>query len=743
MSRIFIFHILFLIISALPCLVNSAVSINETPNAPVMPLPSEQKTSHFPLTDEERRFIAQNPSVTIGMLPDFKPFSFNDGGQEKGVVYDILALISQKTGLTFDYKMDYWPNIFPQFREGQLDAIANISYKEERVPFTLYTTPYYEIPTAIFIRNNFGEYEGLQSLRGKRVAMTPDIFYAKELKAYGGLNLVGFHTYDEMIKALAYGKVDAVIQSLVIIDQIIQKNAYTNIVMAEEFLLPTVGREDLRFGINPEKPTLQHIIQKGLDGISDLELTAIVNKWLGAKYVKLMETHQKTPLYSQDEISFLKKSGPIKICVDADWPPFQSIDAQGNAMGIVPDLLHLIEERSPIVVAVVKTENRTQSMTFIQDGTCDLCALAHSVSEGNPFLDFIPADLASPLVIVTRTEELFVENLETVLDKPLVMTKRFGLHEMFKVRHPDMDLIEADTVSEGLELVRRKKAYGLIDSLVRMAYTLQTEGIVDLKIAGKLDDTLDIGIAIKKGDVKLHTIMSKALDTVNQMEKQKIYNKWFAVKYEQGVDYALIWKISAGASFLIIVMLYWNRKLFKAREQTQAALKELKEAQERLEHLAITDRLTGLYNRFKLDEASQDELNKSDRLGHPLAVILLDIDHFKEVNDTHGHQVGDQVLIALANLLQSHVRKTDTLGRWGGEEFLILCPGTDSKGLKKFSNNLRKSIESYDFPVVSRKTASFGGTVYQNGESIEQMISRADEALYQAKKRGRNRVVIH
>lgn len=694
------------------------------------------------LTSEEQSFINTHPKVTIGMLPDFNPFSFNDNGTGtgKGIVYDLLELISKKTGILFECKMDYWPNILPQFKDRQLDVIANISFKEERVPFTLYTTPYYEIPTAVFIRNNFGKYEGLKSLRGKKVAITPEIFYEKELKEFGGLDLVAFHTYDEMTKALAYGKIDALIQSLVIIDQIIQKNAYTNVVMAEEFQLPSVGREDLRFGINTDKPTLRSIIQKGFDAISDMERKRIIHKWLGAKYVKIMEEHSKQSIrFSESEKAYLNKKGTIKMCINPNWMPFERINGQGLHEGVAADIFSLIQERTTLKLKLIETKSYSEMFTFAQKRECDILSLVVETPERKAYMDFTPAYIASPLVIVTRTEELFVENLEKVLDKPLAMIKGVAFLAVLRTHYPGINLIEVPTVLDGLNLVRDGKAYGLIDLLATIAYTLQTEGIVDLKIAGKLDEKCKLSIATRNDEPILNTVMQKALNTVTESEKQEIYNKWFAVKFEQGIDYGLIWKILAGAVTLLLIMMYWNRKLSKAKQQTQTALNELSETQKKLEVLAITDRLTGLYNRVKLDEAVQEELNKSDRLGHPLGIVLLDIDHFKNVNDVHGHQVGDQVLIAMANLLKKSVRKTDTLGRWGGEEFLILCPGTDSEGVVKFTETLRKNIDHHDFPVVKHKTASFGATFYQKGDTINQMIDRADRALYQAKAKGRNK----
>ncbi|PLY07328.1 MAG: GGDEF domain-containing protein [Arcobacter sp.] len=161
----------------------------------------------------------------------------------------------------------------------------------------------------------------------------------------------------------------------------------------------------------------------------------------------------------------------------------------------------------------------------------------------------------------------------------------------------------------------------------------------------------------------------------------------------------------------------------------------------KLKDLAITDSLTGLYNRTKLDEILQNELNRSKRYNHNFAFILLDIDHFKEVNDTYGHQIGDKVLIEISNLIKNNSRSTDIIFRWGGEEFIILCLETNKENILNHAENLRRIIQLHKFKSVGSKTVSLGITLSKNDDSIPSIIKRADEALYMAKNQGRNQVV--
>ncbi|MGB1026667.1 MAG: diguanylate cyclase, partial [Rhodospirillaceae bacterium] len=167
----------------------------------------------------------------------------------------------------------------------------------------------------------------------------------------------------------------------------------------------------------------------------------------------------------------------------------------------------------------------------------------------------------------------------------------------------------------------------------------------------------------------------------------------------------------------------------------------LERKNQELELLSVSDRLTGLYNRSKLDDVLAEELQRARRYGQTFSVILLDIDHFKSVNDTHGHQVGDDVLRALSQVLKDNCRLSDIVGRWGGEEFMVICPGTGLPGAKTLAETLRSRIAAHVCPIAGPRTASFGVTDYQEDAKLESIVERADKALYQAKEQGRNQVV--
>lgn len=171
-------------------------------------------------------------------------------------------------------------------------------------------------------------------------------------------------------------------------------------------------------------------------------------------------------------------------------------------------------------------------------------------------------------------------------------------------------------------------------------------------------------------------------------------------------------------------------------------ISERKLMEEEIRRLSITDKLTQSFNRLKLDETLEQQFESSKGGGVPFAIIILDIDHFKLVNDTYGHQVGDRVLIELVEALHDNVRAGDVVGRWGGEEFLIILPETTLADATVLAERLRQAVAGHAFSTAGQVTISLGVSAFTTDSSPESIVSRADTALYQAKEKGRNRVEV-
>ena len=180
-----------------------------------------------------------------------------------------------------------------------------------------------------------------------------------------------------------------------------------------------------------------------------------------------------------------------------------------------------------------------------------------------------------------------------------------------------------------------------------------------------------------------------------------------------------------------------NAPIVRARVRNHIALRN---ALAELQTLATRDSLTSLFNRRKLQECLSFEVSRAECYARPLSVILFDVDHFKAVNDTHGHPAGDAVLVETGRWLRASVRASDVPGRWGGEEFLVVCPETPPDAAMQIAERLRREYADLETSSKRNLTASFGVASHRAGLRVEDLLQNADDALYRAKNAGRNRV---
>lgn len=201
----------------------------------------------------------------------------------------------------------------------------------------------------------------------------------------------------------------------------------------------------------------------------------------------------------------------------------------------------------------------------------------------------------------------------------------------------------------------------------------------------------------------------------------------------------LVTAIGFGVFFILPLIRSTVKEGGKLREMTQ----KLSARSETFEHAALTDALTGMQNRRYFDDALKEYLDEFRRIEKPIGLIVLDLDHFKSVNDTHGHDVGDEVLRQVAGCLKNFTRYHDIAARIGGEEFAVVAPNLDMEALAKFAERIRRAVS--DLVIVSgnvrlKVTTSVGIASWDGREAPDSFYRRADGMLYQAKRQGRNRV---
>ncbi|RTQ93903.1 diguanylate cyclase [Lysinibacillus telephonicus] len=242
--------------------------------------------------------------------------------------------------------------------------------------------------------------------------------------------------------------------------------------------------------------------------------------------------------------------------------------------------------------------------------------------------------------------------------------------------------------------------------------------------------------------------LSSTLNRIKDLQNQKHISTFInRVRRKDGVYRYLEWHSQLNGKYIyssardITERRTLEEQLFEKNKNLAQLTEELKEKNKILKTLALTDELTGLYNRHFLDQKIVDEMNQSDIDRQSLSMIIIDIDFFKQVNDTWGHPVGDEVLKQTAQILKKMLRHSDTLIRLGGEEFMIILPDTNLDKAINIAERVRKSIEQFKYPIAGQLTASLGVAQREMLESFNDWYIRADNALYKAKEMERNCVV--
>ena len=187
---------------------------------------------------------------------------------------------------------------------------------------------------------------------------------------------------------------------------------------------------------------------------------------------------------------------------------------------------------------------------------------------------------------------------------------------------------------------------------------------------------------------------------------------------------------------------YLEQKIYERTESLLDTQKELLEDNNELTRLALTDSLTGLSNRNQMNQILHKEYSRFERHNQRFGIIMLDIDHFKSINDKYGHDAGDRVLKQMATIFEKAIRTSDFIARWGGEEFLICCTTIDEEDLLPIAETIRQLVATTEFDCPQAITASLGCAAIVKGESITDLIKRADIALYEAKNGGRNQSIV-
>jgi polar amino acid transport system substrate-binding protein len=693
-------------------------------------------------TEAEKSYLDNKAYLTVGSMIDFAPFNFMKDGKPSGYSIEFMRLLGQQLGKEVHFTTKPWNELMQLLDTGEIDLIPHVAVTEKRKKRVEYTNFNHLIYSTGFAVRKGDSIGSMAELNGKTVAVLEKSFLHSYLsRHFPEIDLLLVDSDTKGIAAVSNDEAFAVIGSLPGLTYYIQLDWRSNLKIINVNDAGEATKTELPMGVVKDNTILKSLLEKANSAIPEEEIQKLKQKWI---FVTSDFSLNKA------EQNFIAEHPVIRFGIRSDRPPFELVK-EGKPAGITVDYLTAIANYAGFTAEfIVNNLPVDEALDMVEFTRRDFDTLAVSVKNKERALRFAFGEnyLSYPMMIITHKNGPFIGKTADLNGKLVAIEKGFLTNKWLARDYPEINIVSVANSINALQMVNDEKVDAYIGNVAVANYMASHGGLANLKIIAPSDyGSINYSFITPKEWPELASILSKGYLALPANFHSETQQKWFSFQILETTNYTLIWGVLSVTLLIVIIILWWNRILRREKLKTEIALKRLNRVQyllkknnEKLKKLSITDKLTSLYNRAKLDQVLDAELQRSKRYATVFAVILIDLDHFKRVNDSYGHQAGDAVLVDVAKILTTHVRGVDLVGRWGGEEFLIICPETSQEGVYNLAENLRLVISSYGFGACGQITASFGVSVYHEGDSRDSIISKADAALYKSKHAGRNTV---
>ncbi|MDG6773770.1 diguanylate cyclase [Thiomicrorhabdus sp. ZW0627] len=451
---------------------------------------------------------------------------------------------------------------------------------------------------------------------------------------------------------------------------------------------------------------------------------------------------QKTSTtFSRKEMEWILHHPVVKVAIDSAWEPIEFVDKKGHFSGISAGYLNYLSQSTGITFQPAKNLSWSEAVHKMKTGELDMYSAVVKTADRTQYTNYTEPYLKFPMVIATQRGEPFIADMAKLKGKTVAAVKDYASHEKLNRLYPEIPLLLVDTAQDGIEAVSKGKAYAYVDNVAAISHIIKTQHFTNIQISGETPFRADLAMAVRKDWPELQSILQKTLNSMDEETRNHLTDPWLQVAYKKEIEWKAFASILGPIILILIIISLYTRRLSQLNRDLVCTQHDLTESNQKLETLSTTDHLTGIFNRSHLDQVLTNESQRSNRHRYPLSMILIDLDDFKKINDTYGHLTGDDILIQSSEWIQSSIRETDTFGRWGGEEFLIICPDTTLDQATVLAEKIRQGIAEQLFTENIKQTLSIGVSQYKSYEPINKWISRTDEALYKAKHQGKNQVV--
>jgi len=344
---------------------------------------------------------------------------------------------------------------------------------------------------------------------------------------------------------------------------------------------------------------------------------------------------------------WLKDHPVIRLASDIAWPPFESVDKDGQYLGIAADYMGLVEQKLGIRFEVEKNKPWPEVVKAVKTRQLDVFSCVAETEERLEYVNFTRPYLSFPMVMVTTDNIHHIDGISGLENLTIGVVKSYATHEYLKANHPELTLNLVNSTEEGLKAVSQERMDVFIDNIASATTIIQTTGLTNLKISGEMPLRYELGMAVRKDWPEFIPILQRALDSISNEQRKEIHNKWIEVRYDYGFDYSLFWKSPALFAIIFGLLYFYIRKLSREitqrKQAQQAAIKALNEAdkanQAKSEFLSVMSHelrtpLTSIKGAISmlssgkiidLPENAQEMLAIADRNSNRLILLINDI----------------------------------------------------------------------------------------------------------------------
>jgi len=520
------------------------------------------------LSDKEKKYLKNKKIIKMCVEPNWMPIEFIDrNGKHNGLGADYIDMVSKRIETPIMlYRTKTWQDTLIKAKKRKCDIISMARATEKRKKFLNFTKPYLSLPYVLITMNKEPNIDNLHNHLDKKFAVVKGYAVTEYLKLkYPQIKLLEVKSVSQGLKKLKNDEIFGFFGSVIAYEYHIKKNNIKGLKISKK----TDYYTSLSIASRNDEPILNNILNKALHSISYKDRLSMQNKWF--KLPKGYEDDISKLMFTNEQQKYLDTKKYISMCIHPNWYPLDALDKDGKHIGVASKYINIFSKSMQKEIRIVKTKNWIESLEFIKDRKCDSLSLVMQTPSRKKNMDFTTPYFISNLVVVGRTKELFIGNIEGLLNKKIGITKGYAYYELLKNRYPNIDIIEVNNLKEGLNLVENKKLDGYIDSLIVVGNYIQNEYYGVLKIISKLDEKWELSIGTRNDEPMLNKIFQKAIDNLPMEIHNDIKDDYLAITIEDDRDYMFILRILI-IFILLVFFLLINQ--FILREKIKKAIKE-------------------------------------------------------------------------------------------------------------------------------------------------------------------------